>query len=88
MLKELSDEARCELRPTSRPISATIEVWRGSVNAFHRMGEPGSVMCDSARGPTIDKLGLPAVLKDLVMKKRGLILVTGPTVRRRRRSPP
>lgn len=29
--------------------------------------------------PTIDELGLPEVCKDLVMKPRGLILVTGPT---------
>ena len=29
--------------------------------------------------PTIDQLGLPAVLKDLVTQKQGLILVTGPT---------
>jgi len=29
--------------------------------------------------PTIENLGLPEVLKDLSLKKRGLILVTGPT---------
>ncbi len=29
--------------------------------------------------PTIDKLGLPQVCKELIMKPRGLILVTGPT---------
>ncbi|MEA5569681.1 PilT/PilU family type 4a pilus ATPase [Calothrix sp. UHCC 0171] len=29
--------------------------------------------------PSIDGLGLPAVLKDIVTKKQGLILVTGPT---------
>ncbi len=27
--------------------------------------------------PTIDELGLPAILKDLIMKPRGLILITG-----------
>ena len=29
--------------------------------------------------PTIDELGLPQILKELVLKPRGLILVTGPT---------
>ncbi|MBN1862173.1 MAG: type IV pilus twitching motility protein PilT [Dehalococcoidales bacterium] len=29
--------------------------------------------------PTIDELGLPRILEELVMKPRGLILVTGPT---------
>ena len=29
--------------------------------------------------PTLDKLGLPQVCKELIMKPRGLILVTGPT---------
>ncbi|BAZ42155.1 twitching motility protein [Calothrix sp. NIES-4101] len=29
--------------------------------------------------PSIDSLGLPAVLKDIVTKRQGLILVTGPT---------
>lgn len=29
--------------------------------------------------PTIDSLGLPEIIKDLAMMKRGLILVTGPT---------
>jgi twitching motility protein PilT len=29
--------------------------------------------------PTIDELGLPAICKDLIMKPRGLIVVTGPT---------
>jgi twitching motility protein PilT len=29
--------------------------------------------------PTIDELGLPRICKDLIMKPRGLIVVTGPT---------
>jgi twitching motility protein PilT len=29
--------------------------------------------------PNIDKLGLPSICKDLILKPRGLILVTGPT---------
>jgi twitching motility protein PilT len=29
--------------------------------------------------PTIDELGIPQILKDVVMKPRGLVLITGPT---------
>ncbi len=29
--------------------------------------------------PSLDELGLPPILKELAMKKRGLVLVTGPT---------
>jgi len=44
---------------------------RGSLNiAFRRV---------SFEIPTIDELGLPQILKRLILKPRGLILVTGPT---------
>lgn len=33
----------------------------------------------SPRVPTLDELGLPDVCKDLAMRKRGLVIVTGPT---------
>jgi len=56
------------------------DIARFRVNAFHRMGQPGIVMrVIPLEVPTLDKLGLAPVLKDLVAKKQGLILVTGPT---------
>ncbi|MBI2920204.1 MAG: type IV pilus twitching motility protein PilT [Planctomycetes bacterium] len=83
VLKELSDEATVAKFRTELETDFGYEiegVARFRVNAFHRMGEPGSVMrVIPLEVPTIEKLGLPPVLKDLVMKKQGLILVTGPT---------
>lgn len=50
---------------------ANIYMQRGTVAGAVRM-IPLSV-------PTLDSLGLPSVLKELVIKKRGLILITGST---------
>ena len=53
---------------------------RYRVNIFRQMGQLGCVMrLLAASIPTLDELSLPAVLKDLVMLPRGLVLVTGPT---------
>jgi twitching motility protein PilT len=49
-------------------------------NAFYQKGALGAVFrLIPAKIPTVDDLGLPAVLKELVGKKQGLFLVTGPT---------
>jgi twitching motility protein PilT len=54
---------------------------RFRVNLFHEKGHPGSVMraikSDGIR--STEQLGLPPVLRKLVVEKQGLILVTGPT---------
>ena len=53
---------------------------RFRVNAFHQRGAVGVVIRHIPLAiPTIDSMGLPPVLKDLVQKPQGLILVTGPT---------
>ncbi|WP_053957094.1 type IV pilus twitching motility protein PilT [Inediibacterium massiliense] len=53
---------------------------RFRVNIYKQRGSYGMALrCVSLRIPTIDELGLPYVLKDLALKQRGLILVTGPT---------
>jgi twitching motility protein PilT len=56
-------------------------VSRFRVNLFHEKGEIGTVMraikSDGIR--TTEMLGLPPVLRKLVVEKQGLILVTGPT---------
>lgn len=53
---------------------------RFRVNLFHRMGHVGAVLRHiPIEIPTVDQLGLPEVLKELVKKKQGMILVTGPT---------
>ena len=55
-------------------------VGRFRVNAFmQRLGEGMVLRLIPSRINTLDELEMPAILKDLVMKHRGLVLVTGPT---------
>ena len=47
---------------------------------FHQRGYPAMVLrYISADMPKLDELGLPEMLKDLIMMKRGLILMVGAT---------
>lgn len=51
---------------------------RFRVNVFRQRGEIAMVLrLVPSRIPTIDEMGLPEVLKDLIMNKRGLILMVG-----------
>ena len=53
---------------------------RFRVNVFRQRGAVGVVVRTiKTQIPTIDSLGLPSVLKDIVLTKRGLVLVTGAT---------
>lgn len=53
---------------------------RFRVNIFQQRGSPGMVIRQIKLDIlSVDELGLPAILKDLVMTKRGLILVVGAT---------
>lgn len=53
---------------------------RFRVNAYKQRGTYGmAIRSVGLKIPTIDDLGFPQVIKDLSRKKRGLILVTGPT---------
>jgi twitching motility protein PilU len=55
-------------------------VGRFRVNAFIQQGKVGMVMRTiPATLPTIDALGLPSVLKDVTMTKRGLVILVGAT---------
>jgi len=51
---------------------------RFRVNVFRQRGEIAMVLrLVPSRIPTVDEMGLPEVLKDLIMKKRGLLLMVG-----------
>ncbi len=53
---------------------------RFRVNAFHQRGNLAMVMrYITADMPTLDSLGMPAMFGDLIMHKRGLILMVGAT---------
>ena len=56
------------------------DVGRFRVNVFKQRGEVGMVIRHIKTDiPSIDSLGLPPILKDLILRKRGLILVVGAT---------
>ncbi|HMC36494.1 MAG TPA: PilT/PilU family type 4a pilus ATPase, partial [Actinomycetota bacterium] len=56
------------------------DVGRFRVNAFvNRMGEAMVMRLIPEKNKTLDELGMPPILKELSMKDRGLVLVTGPT---------
>lgn len=53
---------------------------RFRVNVMMQRGSPSiAFRMIPIKIPTIDELGLPQILKELILKPRGLILVTGPT---------
>ncbi len=55
-------------------------VGRFRVNAFVQQGHVGMVLRTIPKSlPNIDELGLPQVLKDIAMAKRGLVLLVGAT---------
>ncbi|MGB9887035.1 MAG: type IV pilus twitching motility protein PilT [Moorellales bacterium] len=55
-------------------------VGRFRVNAFKQRGSVGLAMrLINTRIPTLEELGLPAVVAELARRPKGLVLVTGPT---------
>ncbi len=55
-------------------------IGRFRVNAFVQQGYPGLVMRTITTDiPDIDKIGLPEVLKDVIMTKNGLVIMVGGT---------
>jgi twitching motility protein PilU len=59
---------------------APASVGRFRVNAFMQQGNVGLVMRTIPRTlPTIDGLGLPQVIKEVAMTKRGLVIMVGAT---------
>jgi twitching motility protein PilU len=56
------------------------QLGRFRVNAFHQRGEIAMTLrYITAEIPRLDELGLPPVLKDLALRKRGLLLMVGAT---------
>ncbi len=56
------------------------DIGRFRVNVFRQRGEVGMVIRHiKTEIPSLEKLGLPPILKELIMRKRGLILMVGAT---------
>ncbi|NND45714.1 MAG: PilT/PilU family type 4a pilus ATPase [Xanthomonadales bacterium] len=72
--KEFDSSKECNFAINPRGIG------RFRVNAFVQQGATGAVLRTiTTEIPEFDSLGLPAVLKDVVMAKRGLVIVVGGT---------
>jgi twitching motility protein PilU len=55
-------------------------IGRFRVSAFQQQGHTGCVIRQiNSKIPTLEELELPAILKDIVMSKRGLVIVVGAT---------
>jgi len=80
---ELMDEDQLEEFSRELEIDFAISkpgLGRFRVNIFHQRGNVGMVLrYISARIPELDEMSMPAVLKELVMFKRGLVLMVGAT---------
>ncbi len=83
VLRKLSGDAGLKRLETESELDASYEiadVARFRVNIFRERGRWGLVArVIPLTVPTIDGLGLPAVLKDICQAAQGLVLVTGPT---------
>lgn len=56
------------------------DIGRFRINVFRQRGEVGMVIRHiKTHIPSIESLGLPPILKDLILRKRGLILMVGAT---------
>ena len=78
----MNDKQRAEFADQLESNFATVVpgVSRFRVNVFVQQGQVGMVVRTIASEmPDFDKLRLPEVLKDVVMEKRGLVLVVGGT---------
>ena len=55
-------------------------IGRFRINAFVQQGAAGLVVrAIETEVPNIEKLGLPEVMKDIIMTKRGLVIMVGGT---------
>ncbi len=80
---EILSKEKIEEYKRTMELDASFEIpdlARFRINLFRQRGAPGAVLrLIPSRIPTIDDLGFPKILKDMVMRPRGLIVVTGPS---------
>ena len=83
VLKKLLGEGGWQRLQTEFEVDASYEIQdvaRFRLNAFKERGQFGAAMrVIPLVTPTLDGMGLPAVLKDICQAPQGLVLVTGPT---------
>lgn len=83
LINEILDPFKRKIFDENKELDFAYEIEgkaRYRVNLFYHRGSLGaSIRLIPNRIRKIEELGLPLILKDLAMKLRGLILVTGPT---------
>ncbi len=73
-IKEFEATKECNFAIAPKPIG------RFRVNAYVQSGNVGMVLRTiETKVPTLDELGLPEVMKDIAMTKRGLVIMVGGT---------
>ncbi|WP_432665240.1 type IV pilus twitching motility protein PilT [Wukongibacter baidiensis] len=73
-LKVLEEKGEIDVSYSQRSLG------RFRVNAYRQRGSYGiAIRIVALRIPSMEELGLPPVVRELALKKRGLVLVTGPT---------
>jgi len=73
-IKEFESALECNFAISKK------DVGRFRVNVFRQRGEVGMVIRHiKTEIPSFETLGLPTILRDIIMRKRGLILVVGAT---------
>lgn len=83
LVKQILDEDKFKLLEMNGELDTSYSIaglGRFRINVYKQRGTYGmAIRAVSLRIPTIEELGLPAIVKELSRKQRGLILVTGPT---------
>ncbi|WP_026894121.1 type IV pilus twitching motility protein PilT [Clostridiisalibacter paucivorans] len=83
LVTEFLNEEQFEILNNNGEIDTSVSLQglgRFRVNVYKQRGTYGiAIRSVSLKVPTIKELGLPPTISDLCQKKRGLILVTGPT---------
>lgn len=81
LVAELTDAAQREAFARSHELDvarALPGIGRFRINLYHQRGEPAiAIRYITERIPSLDELGLPPLLAQLVMRPRGLVLVVG-----------
>lgn len=83
LVKQILDEDKFKLLEMNGELDTSYSIaglGRFRINVYKQRGTYGmAIRVVPLRIPTIEELGLPAIVKELSRKQRGLILVTGPT---------
>ena len=81
LIQSIMEEKQKEQFARSKEMNLALhypDLGRFRVNLFQQRGNPGMVIRQiKVEIMTIDQLGLPPILEDIVMSKRGLVLVVG-----------